>query len=43
VDMGFCRHVPYSSRNKNMKSHNPYLLKKRVFLASKTLLSPLGI
>jgi hypothetical protein len=38
-----CRHIPNSIRNKNMMSQNPYLLKKLVFLASKTLLSPSGI
>jgi hypothetical protein len=39
----FYRHVPNSTRNKNMKSQNPNLLRKLVFLASKTLLSPLSI
>jgi hypothetical protein len=42
VNMGFCTHVPNSSKNKNMKSCNPYLRPKMVFLASKTLLSLLG-
>jgi hypothetical protein len=35
-------HVPNSTENKNMKSGNPYLRPKMVFLASKTLLSLLG-
>jgi hypothetical protein len=42
VGMRFCRHVLNSSRNKNKMLHNPYLLGKVFFLASKTLLSPIG-
>jgi hypothetical protein len=40
VRMRFCRQVPNSTRNKNLKSHNPYLLKRMVILASKTMFSP---
>jgi hypothetical protein len=40
VGMRFWEHVPNSLRNKNMERHIPYLLKKMVFLAFKTLLSP---
>jgi hypothetical protein len=40
--MRFWGHVPNSLRNKNMERHIPYLLLKMVFLAFKTLLSPLG-
>jgi hypothetical protein len=40
--MRFCTHVPNSNKNKNMKSSNPYLRSKMVFLASKTLLSLSG-
>jgi hypothetical protein len=40
--MGFCTHVPNSNKNKNMKSGNPYLHQKMVFLASETLLSHSG-
>jgi hypothetical protein len=43
VDMRFCWHVPNSTRDKNLKSFNPYLLKKYVFLAPKTLLYSLSI
>jgi hypothetical protein len=43
VDMRFCRHVPNSPRNKNLKSLNPYLLYKMVFLAPKALMYPLSI
>jgi hypothetical protein len=42
VGMRFCGHVPNSLRNKNMERLIPYLLKKMVFLAFKTLLSPFG-
>jgi hypothetical protein len=42
VDMRFCWHVPNSPRNKNLKSLNPYILYKMVFLAPKTLLYPLS-
>jgi hypothetical protein len=42
VNMRFCTHVPNSNKNKNMKSGNPYLCLKMVFLASKTLLSLSG-
>ena len=42
MDMRFYWHVPNSPRNKNLKSLNPYLLYKMVFLASKTLLYPLS-
>jgi hypothetical protein len=41
--MRFCWHVHNSPRNKNLKSPNPYLLYKMVFLASKTLLYHLSI
>jgi hypothetical protein len=40
--MRFCTHLPNSNKNKNMKSGNPYLRPKMVFLASETLLSLLG-
>jgi hypothetical protein len=40
VGMRFCRHVPNSPRNKNLKSLNPCLLLKMVFLASNTVLYP---
>ena len=43
MDMRFCWHVPNSPRNKNLKSLNPYLLYKMVFLATKTLLYSLSI
>jgi hypothetical protein len=39
VDMRFCRYIP---RDKNKMMHHPSLLEKVVFLASKTLLSPIG-
>jgi hypothetical protein len=42
MDMRFCWHVPNSPRNKNLKSFNPCLFYKMVFLASKTLLYPLS-
>jgi hypothetical protein len=42
VNMRFCTHVPNSNKNKNMKSGNPYLRPKMVFLASKTMLSLSG-
>jgi hypothetical protein len=42
VGMRFCKYVPNSTRNKNIKSCNPYLLQKVVFLASKILLFSLG-
>jgi hypothetical protein len=42
VNMRFCKHVPNSNKNKNMKSSNPYLRPKMVFLASETLLSLSG-
>jgi hypothetical protein len=42
VDMKFCWHITNSPRNKNLKSFNPHLLYKMVFLASKTLLYPLS-
>jgi hypothetical protein len=32
VNMRFCTHVPNSNKNKNMKSGNPYLRPKMVFL-----------
>jgi hypothetical protein len=38
--MRFCRHVPNSFRNKNLKRLIPYLLEKVVFLDLKRLLSP---
>jgi hypothetical protein len=40
IGMGFCGHLPNSLRNKNLKSHNPYLLHRMVFMAHKTLLHP---
>jgi hypothetical protein len=40
--MRSCTHVPNSNKNKIMKSGNPYLHLKIVFLASETLLSLLG-
>jgi hypothetical protein len=40
VGMRLCRHVPNSTRNKNMKSLNPYLLQNMFFLDSKTQLYP---
>ena len=39
--MRFCKHVPNSLRNKNMERLIPQVLLKMVFLAFKTLLSPL--
>jgi hypothetical protein len=42
VNMRFCAHVPNSNKNKNMKSSNPYLHPKMVFLASETVLSLSG-
>jgi hypothetical protein len=42
MNMRFYTHVPKSNKNKNMKSSNPYLRLKMVFLASKTLLSLSG-
>ena len=36
--MKFCEHVPNSPKIKELKSYNPYLLKKMVFLAFKTCL-----
>ena len=41
--MRFCRHVPNSLRNNNIKSHIPNIPKEMVIMASKTLLSPLCI
>jgi hypothetical protein len=38
--MRFWGHVHNLLRNKNMERHIAYLLKKMVFLAFKTLLSP---
>jgi hypothetical protein len=43
VAMRFWGHVPNLLRNENMKRHIPYLLYKMVFLAFKTLLSPLSV
>ena len=40
VGIRFCRHVPNSTKNKNLKSLNPYLLQKMVLLVSKIFLSP---
>jgi hypothetical protein len=40
--MRFCGHVPNSPRNKNLKRHISYLLKKVVFLDPKRLLFPFG-
>jgi hypothetical protein len=42
MDMRFCRHIPNPPRDKNKMSHNPCLLEKVVFWASKTLLSSFG-
>jgi hypothetical protein len=36
--MRFCTHVPNSTKNKNVKSHKPYLSPKMVFFPSETLL-----
>jgi hypothetical protein len=41
--MKFCGHIPNSPTNKNVKRLIPYLLKKMVFLGSKTLLYLSGI
>jgi hypothetical protein len=41
MDMRFCWYVPNSPRNKNLKSLNPYLLYKMVFLAPKNSAVPL--
>jgi hypothetical protein len=40
--MRFCRHVPNSPKNKNLKRLILYLLEKVVFLDPKRLLSPFG-
>jgi hypothetical protein len=42
VGMRLCRHVPNSPRDKNRMMHHPCLLEKVVFLASKTMLPPIG-
>jgi hypothetical protein len=42
VNMRFCRHVPNSTRNKNVKSGKPCLRPKMVFLAPETLLYLFG-
>jgi hypothetical protein len=42
LGMRLCKHVPNSPRDKNKMMHHPYLLEKVVFLAPKTLLSPIG-
>jgi hypothetical protein len=41
MGMRFCRSIPNSLRNKNMKRHILVLLKKIVFLIFKTLLFPI--
>jgi hypothetical protein len=43
VGMRFFKHVPNSLKNNEMKRYIPYLLKKMVFLDSKTLMSTLDI
>jgi hypothetical protein len=43
VSMRFCGYIPSSLRNKNKMMHHLCILEKLVFLASKTLLSPIGI
>jgi NADH:ubiquinone oxidoreductase subunit B-like Fe-S oxidoreductase len=42
VGMRFCRYVSNSPRDKNIILHNPCLLENVAFLASKTLLPPIG-
>jgi hypothetical protein len=42
VDIKFCEYVSNSLRNKNWKRLIPNLLEKVIYLASKTLQSPLG-
>jgi hypothetical protein len=42
LDMRLCRQVPDSPRDKNKMMHHPCLFGKVVFLASKTMLSPIG-
>jgi hypothetical protein len=42
MDMRFFGHVPNPLRNKNLKSPNPDILQKLVFLAPKALLYHLG-
>jgi hypothetical protein len=42
VCMRLCRHVPNSPRDKNKMMHHLRLLERVVYLASKTLLSPIG-
>ena len=42
VDMRICRHVPNSPRDKNKMIDHPCLLEIVIFLASKTLLPPIG-
>jgi hypothetical protein len=41
VGMRICKHVPNSTRNKNMKFLNPYLLQKMVFWPPKLCCPPL--
>jgi hypothetical protein len=36
--MRLCTHVPNLTKNKNVKSHKPYLSPKMVFFPSETLL-----
>jgi hypothetical protein len=43
LGMRLCRHIPNSPRDKNKMMHHPCLLGKVDFVASKTLLSPIGI
>ena len=42
VNMRFCTHVPNSTRNKNVKSHKPYLSPKMVFFPLQNTAVPLG-
>jgi hypothetical protein len=43
VGMRFCGHAPNSHKNKNLKSLDPYLFQKYIFLVPKTLVYPLSI
>ena len=43
IGMRFCRHTPNSPRYKHNMMHHPCLLEKVVFLASKAILSSIGI
>jgi hypothetical protein len=43
MTMRFCGHVPNPSRNNNLKTYKPHLLKRMDLWLSKTWLSTLGI